>query len=312
MATVAIIGRTEILYNTALKALENGHQIPLIITSKEAPEYTRTSKDFEQLAHSIGATYIYTPKINTPEVIAKIKDIPLIDIAISINYSGIISQKVIDLFSIGILNAHGGDLPRYRGNACQAWALINGEDKIGLCVHKMIGNELDSGDIIARQYLPVNIDTRVGTVWDWMEQTTSQLMLTSLEKLTKDPSYILEAQSKNPKDALRCYPRNPDDGKIDWTQSSVDILRLINASSEPYAGAFCEFNGEKLIIWRAKIHEDNEVYLAVPGQVAAIDHNTGQIIVITGQGKLLIEEVEYQHQRTVPAQFIKSIRKRLK
>ena len=38
---------------------------------------------------------------------------------------------------------------RYRGNACQAWAILNGE-KISLCIHKMIGGELDSGDIITR------------------------------------------------------------------------------------------------------------------------------------------------------------------
>ena len=38
-------------------------------------------------------------------------------------------NKVISIFTLGILNAHGGDLPRYRGNACQAWAIINGEEK---------------------------------------------------------------------------------------------------------------------------------------------------------------------------------------
>ncbi|GAB1465742.1 hypothetical protein MASR2M54_12420 [Aliarcobacter cryaerophilus] len=51
------------------------------------------------------------------------------EIAVSLNYSSIISQNVIDLFPLGVLNAHGGDLPRYRGNACQAWAIINGEEK---------------------------------------------------------------------------------------------------------------------------------------------------------------------------------------
>ena len=38
------------------------------------------------------------------------------------------SQSTIDLFPLGIL-IHGGDLPKYRGNACQAWAIINGEEK---------------------------------------------------------------------------------------------------------------------------------------------------------------------------------------
>jgi methionyl-tRNA formyltransferase len=69
------------------------------------------------------------------------------DIAVSINYTGVLPQGVIDLFPIGVLNAHGGDLPRYRGKACQAWAIINRESRIGLCIQKMIGGELDSGEV---------------------------------------------------------------------------------------------------------------------------------------------------------------------
>ena len=311
MAKVAIIGRTEILYNTALMVLEAGHEVPLIITAKEAPEYKKTASDFEELAHSINATYIYTPKINKPEVIEKIKSIPDLDISISINYSGVISQEVIDLFRIGILNAHGGDLPRYRGNACQAWALINGESKIGLCIHKMIGGELDSGNIIVREYLSININTRVGEAWDWMIQKIPSMMLNALELLVNDSTYCLEKQSKDPKNALRCYPRTPEDGKIDWSKSNEEILRLINASSEPYAGAFCHYDGHPLIIWRAELYKDDEIYLAVPGQVAFINKHTGDVIIITGKGKIKITDVEYQQERNAPAKYIKSIRKRL-
>ena len=57
---IAIIGRTEILYETVKFLLKNEHDIPLIITSKEAPEYTKTVKDFEELAHEINAKYLHT------------------------------------------------------------------------------------------------------------------------------------------------------------------------------------------------------------------------------------------------------------
>ena len=57
---IAIIGRTEILYETVKLLLKNGHDIPLLITSKEAPEYTKTVKDFEELAHEINAKYLHT------------------------------------------------------------------------------------------------------------------------------------------------------------------------------------------------------------------------------------------------------------
>jgi methionyl-tRNA formyltransferase len=309
---IAIIGRTEILLKCAEHILSRGHTIPLIITSKEAIEYKVTSKDFELLANSIGAKYIYTPKINELEIINNIKNIGIIDIAVSINYSGILSKQVIDLFKLGVLNAHGGDLPRYRGNACQAWAIINKEDKIGLCIHKMKGGELDSGDIIEREFLSINLNTRIGQVYDWMELLTPKLMYSAINKLTNNNNYILESQSTNPHDALRCYPRTPEDGLINWNNNSDDIIRLINASSEPFSGAYSFVDGHEIKIWRAKLIDDQELYLGVPGQVTKIYRDTGYVEVLTFNGKIRIEDVSINSQRGVPTLFIKSLRQRFK
>lgn len=308
---VAIIGRTSILYNCAKILLDNHFEIPLIITSKEAPEYTINSNDFKKLAEDIGAKFIYTPKINEEEIITNILSLGEIDLAVSINFSGVISQKVINLFRFGVLNAHGGDLPKYRGNACQAWALINGEKKIGLCIHKMIGGELDSGPIISREYFNVDINTRIGQVYDWIESETPKLVLQSVNEIKKNNDFVLEYQSLNPSDSLRCYPRNPSDGKIDWGKSNEDILRLINASSEPFSGAFTSLNEQQVIIWRAEIYENDENYLAVSGQISTINKTDGSIIVICGLSKLRITEIEIDGQRGLPATMISSIRKRL-
>lgn len=304
---IAIIGRTEILYETIELLIKNGYKIPLIITSKEAPEYTKKSSDFENIAKSIGAKFIYTNKLDYH--MEDIKNIKA-DIAVSVNYSSIISQTVIDLFPLGVLNAHGGDLPRYRGNACQAWAILNGEQKVGLCIHSMIGGEIDSGDIIAKDYIDININTKVTWCWEWMSKTIPSLFLNAVSKLKEDKHYVLEVQSKNPKDALRCYPRIPEDGKIDWRKSNIEILRLINASNKPYAGAFCFYNNKKLIIWDAEIYKDEENYLSEVGQVANLNVDNG-IIVITGKGKLKINTIEYDDFIGNPNEKIKSIRKRL-
>jgi methionyl-tRNA formyltransferase len=87
-------------------------------------------------------------------------------------------------------------------------------------------------------------------------------------------------------------------------------LRLINASSEPYTGAFCDYDGQKIIIWDAELYDDKEVYLSMDGQISKINSD-GSIVVICGQGKLKIKEIEMNKTRTIPSQIIKSIRKRL-
>ena len=308
---IAIIGRSELLFETAELLVKKGFEIPLVITSKAAPEYKKKEQDFKGFAERINAIFIQTGKINSKTVIDKIKSLGIIDIAVSINYSGVIADEIIDLFPMGILNAHGGDLPRYRGNACQAWAIINGEEKIGLCIHKMIGGELDSGDIILKSFLPITINTRVGEAYEWMETEIPVLMFKAIEKLSENINDTIK-QSKDPKDALRTYPRNPDDGKINWKDSRETIVRLINASSEPFSGAFTNYNGEKIIIWRAKLFNDSENYFAVPGQISKIDKLSGSIIVITGNGKIEINLIEINKEKVKPADVIKSIRTRFK
>ena len=305
---IAIIGRTEILLETAELLLKQGYSIPLVITAKEAPEYKKSVQDFRAFSGEIGATFIQTPRIlNAFDGILKLSPI---DISVSMNYVDIIPQKIINCFRLGVLNVHGGDLPRYRGNACQAWAILNGEKHIGLCIHRMIGGELDSGDIITREYLAIDHNMKITQILQWMSERIPFLSLEAVEKLKQDPHYVLERQSKDSKDSLRCYPREPGDARIDWNRSNLQILRLINASNKPYSGAYCEYKGKKLIIWDAELVEDGGGFLAVPGQVTKI--NSRVVEVATMEGKLRLKEVEYDGELKSPSQIIESIRERLK
>jgi methionyl-tRNA formyltransferase len=308
---LAIIGRTEWLYDAADLLRRGGHEIGLVITAREAPEYRRTADDFRRLAEDCGARFLQTPKLDTPEVLEAIAGAGHPRLAVSMNCPEIISQETIDRFPLGILNAHCGDLPRYRGNACPAWAILNGEDQIGLCVHRMVGGQLDAGDIIARARRPLAIDDRIGDVFEWLGRETPRLFLEAVSRLDDDPHHVLEKQSEDPADALRCYPRTLEDARIAWRRTNEQVLRLINASSEPFPGAFCTYEGQRLTIWRARLHADDEKYLAVPGLVAAIDGGDGSIIVACGAGKVRITTVGCEDRRFAPATLIRSTRKRL-
>lgn len=305
---IAIIGRNEALYNTAQRLIGAGHEIALIVSAKHAPEYTRTVEDFRLLARQLDVPFLRTVRIM--DKLSLIDSLDQIDIGVSMNYPGIIPQEVVDVFPLGILNAHPGSLPRYRGNACQAWAILNGEPESGLCIHRMIGGELDSGDIVARDFHPIDLDTKVGELWTWAVDRIPALFEQAVDSLFEDGDYVLERQSLQASDALRCYPRQPGDGRIDWGHSAIEILRLINASGPPYAGAFCYFGSEKAVILNANLFVDDEVYLAVPGQILSRAPG-GCIVVATGKGKLQINAIEVANTVISPDEFIKSVRQRL-
>tara|TARA_Y100000591_G_C21786535_1_gene674120 strand:+ start:374 stop:1294 length:921 start_codon:yes stop_codon:yes gene_type:complete len=303
---IAIIGRTEILYDTMVKLKKEGHEISCIVTSKEAPEYSKTSEDFREIARQWNIPFAIGSKISDHFELLSSSNA---DIGVSINYTGIIPQSTIDLFPLGILNSHGGDLPKYRGNACQAWAIINGEEKIGLCIHKMIGGELDSGDIIARDYLPINLDTKITEVWKWMSLKVPELFVDSVNKIEIKSDFFMEKQSKNESDASRCYPLLPDDGRINWNRSATEIIRLINAFNKPYHGAFCYFNDEKIVVWDSELVLDEEIFYSIPGQVTKI--GSGFIEVACMENKIRLKKIEINSKIDSPDKLIKSIRTRL-
>lgn len=69
------------------------------------------------------------------------------DIGLSIRFDKIIPQEVIDSFTIGAFNTHGGILPNYRGTYSNINALLNHELEYGVTLH-CIDAGIDTGDII--------------------------------------------------------------------------------------------------------------------------------------------------------------------
>jgi methionyl-tRNA formyltransferase len=66
---------------------------------------------------------------------------------------GILKSDLLSIPSIGVLNAHMGLLPAYRGMNALEWALLNGDD-LGVTVH-FIDRGVDTGDILLQRRLPV-------------------------------------------------------------------------------------------------------------------------------------------------------------
>ncbi|PPJ63036.1 hypothetical protein [Cuspidothrix issatschenkoi] len=123
---------------------------------------------------------------------------------------------------------------------------------------------------------------------------------------------IPQEQPSDPALSLRCFPRLPQDGEINWQQSAQDLAKLVRASAEPFAGAYSFLNGEKVTIWRVHPEPIDYPYLGVPGQVIEIRYETKEVAVLTSDGMLILEEIEtLKKGRRRSSDIIKSCRVRL-
>ena len=262
---VAIIGRTRMLLETAQLLLKNGHVISFVWSAVAEKYYDIKEDDFKQFAAQNNIPFYCTAKINDTDSISLIRDYGC-EIAVSVNFPGIISEPVINLFAYGILNAHAGDLPRYRGNACINWAILNDEPEVGLSVHQM-APELDSGPVLLKKFYKLTETTYVTDVHKWMEQQIPPMFLAAIEGL-EAKIIIPVPQPQDNKLVLRTYPRRPEDGRILWNNSAQSIMKVIRANSRPFEGAFTYLeNMTQVIIWKADIFKPDFHFCAVAGQV---------------------------------------------
>jgi methionyl-tRNA formyltransferase len=311
---VAAIGRTQMLYDAILALTEAGHTVTAIITAPASPEYTRTEQDFVELGDRLDVPVFVTTRLDSPEIVAALART---DLGISINWVSILKQKHLDIFKHGILNAHAGDIPKYRGNACPNWALLAGEKEIVLTVHRMVPDALDCGDIVVQERFPLTGESTIGDIYTWMEKQMPAAFVSAVEKMSADPTFKTRTADQADSNGFRCYPRVPEDGFVDWNCSVESIDALVRASSAPFSGAYCfmRYDNEirKLVILKAHPVESHPADKAIPGQILKNDRDTGETHVQCGSGVLALslcrfagDEGEFR-----PGDHWRSIRMRL-
>ncbi len=308
---VAILGRTRSLYQTALEVVRRGHTLGLVGTCRAEEYYDFREEHFAALAKEHDVPFFCDRRINRPDIVAKLVAARC-EVALSVNWLTIIGAAALDAFPFGILNAHAGDLPRYRGNACPNWAILNGEPHVGLCVHKMLADLLDQGPILARAFFALDPARDIGDVYVWLGQVVPKLMADAVDILATGRRDFPDSRD-DPRPSLRCYPRRPEDSRIDWSESVERIHRLVRASTRPFAGAFAYLDDERCVrVWKAAPATMDEEWIAVPGQIlGAVE---GDPLVACGDGALRLCEITVDGCET-PAEaarlVLKSLRNRL-
>jgi len=94
--------------------------------------------------------------LDKTELIQKIED-KKPDFILSIYFKPYINQKIIGSAKICCLNLHPALLPKYRGVSPIFWALANGENHVGVSLHK-VAKDIDQGEILLQDKISVSLN----------------------------------------------------------------------------------------------------------------------------------------------------------
>ena len=292
---ILFFGYSEVGYECLSLLLERGLNFVALITHEDNPNEKIWFKTPAVAARKKNIP-IFTPdNVNTPEWRERIAALKP-DLILSVYYRHMIGTKILALPPLGAFNMHGSLLPKYRGRAPINWAVLHGEPRIGMTLHRMV-KDPDAGAVVDQE--GVDIAPR-----DTAEQAFRKVMPCARLVLARQIDALLAGTAiETPQDdsqATYFTGRKPDDGRIRWNTTTLQIFNLIRAVTDPYPGAFTDFNGARLMVWWAETDTPATKNLqGKPGEILSLE----PLVIATADGAIELTKTEWIGKPAAPLQL---------
>lgn len=302
---IIFMGTPEFAVPSLNKLYEAGYDIVGVVTAPDKPAGRGM-----QLSESAVKKYAVENNLSVlqPE---KLKDPVFIETLQSLNADlqvvvafRMLPEIVWNMPALGTINLHASLLPQYRGAAPINWAIINGEKQTGVTTFKL-QHQIDTGNILLQEKIPVADDETAGSLHDKMMYTGAELLLQTIRQIENGTIQEIVQPSTADLPVLKSAPKIFNETcEINWNQPIDKIYNLIRGLS-PYPTAFTYLDEKKLKIFsseKEKTNESNE-----PGKILT-DHKTFLKFCAT-DGYISLKEIQLEGKKRMNIQdFLRGYR----
>jgi methionyl-tRNA formyltransferase len=177
-----------------------------------------------------GVPFVQPERVNAPESIAVLADYGA-DALISIQYEQILRKRLFEAIGCPCLNLHFALLPRHRGVAPIAWAILSGDREAGVTLHHMVP-EIDAGDVIAQRAVAIEPDH---TARDVYERVSDAAVALFRESYPFAPQLLAQRGIQCQREAV--YHKSGDFDfsrrQVDWSQPALPLHRWLRTMIFP-------------------------------------------------------------------------------
>ena len=299
MARVVFMGTPEFGV-PILGALIEEHDVVAVVTQPDRAagrgRHQLAVPPVKQVAQAHGLCVLQPARLRRDRAVLDALRQAKADIFILAAFGQILPPEVLAIPTHGCLGVHASLLPKLRGAAPIAAAILQGETQTGITL-MLTDPGMDTGPIIAQSALIIEPQDTTETLTDRLAALGAGLLM---ETLSPWLAGSISPQPQDNSQATYAPPIAPDAGTIDWRRPAAEIDRLIRAYT-PWPGAFTTFQQARLKILRA--HAIPSFPAAdVPGKVVEAERSIG---IVTGEGILWPEVVQMAGRKAMPArQFV--------
>ena len=281
---------TPIFALPTLDALLSAHEVVAVITQPDKPAHRGqrvTPPPVKERALADGIPVLQPPRLRDPGWPERLA-VYGAEVAVVVAFGQILPKAVLDVPARGSINVHASILPRYRGAAPIAWAIIRGERETGITTFQMDPG-MDTGAMLLRETTPIGSEETAGELAARLAPLGASVLLRTLVGLdTIAPAPQDHAQAT-------LAPRlKKDDGWLRLAEPARDLAARVRGCN-PWPGAALTTPGGRLMIWRAAAvpHPATDA----PGTL--VTTGPGATAIVTGEGLLLPLEVQPENRKAM-------------
>lgn len=176
------------------------------------------------------------------------------DLLLVFGFNWRLPQEVLDVPRLGVLNVHPSALPKYRGPSPVPWTIRNGDEFMGLTIHRMT-ERIDAGPVLAQVTdIPVPYEVTNKEIWELIRDALPELLAKALDAVARGE----RGTPQNEDEANRAGWPPPEWQEVTWQGGRKDIhhqirvLRFLNGGQGPVV----PFGGNTVRVLRTSLTAD--------------------------------------------------------
>ena len=197
-------------------------------------------------AAELGLPLHQPSKIRTPEVAALLAAARP-DVILVVAYGRILPASILRAAPRGCVNVHFSLLPRHRGAAPVAHAVLAGDERTGVSL-MVLDEGMDTGPVLVQREVAIGGEETAGELTERLADLGAEMVAS---ELPRHLSGELAPRAQPAEGATTAPMLSKSDGALRWDRPAAEIDRRIRALN-PWPGAFGFVRGQRWLVHRAR------------------------------------------------------------
>ncbi len=217
----------------SLRACNARHQVLAAVTQPERPgsRGRPAPRPVADAAAQLGIPLLQPERIRAEPVVQEILGLGA-DVLVVAAYGQIVPRSLLDAHRHGGVNVHASLLPRWRGAAPIARAILAGDAVTGVCIMRMEAG-LDTGPVYSRREVPIEADSSTARLTGTLAVAGAEELVAVLAALERGTAIAAPQPDEGVTYAARL---TREDGLLDWAARAAEEVDRMVRALDPWPG----------------------------------------------------------------------------